>query len=80
MSKYDDFDLDVKNIQSSGGDGVSPQEATGGLVCFTITLSLDICGTLSEIQDCASENHDCSETHSACGACTVSSMRMARRC
>lgn len=33
MSKYDDFDLDVKSIKSSDGDGISTKGATGGAVC-----------------------------------------------
>ncbi|MDO5649464.1 MAG: hypothetical protein Q4G11_02580 [Gallicola sp.] len=68
MKKHDDFDLDLKLDSANGSDAGT--NATGGVICWSITVSLQVCGPASKAIDCTSKNHDCSNTRSACTPCT----------
>ncbi|WP_133965284.1 hypothetical protein [Eubacterium limosum] len=79
MSKFDEFDLDLK--VDNGVDGGSPRDGgTLGYVCLTAQLSLAYCEQYSELFDCFSENNTCSRDmgRSTCTACGSSKAGIAR--
>lgn len=80
MSKYDEFDLDIRHDADATNDGARSDPAlTVNIIVCTITLSFNYCGPLSESLDCGSQNHDCSgSVWSKCNACGSSAVRAAR--
>ncbi len=78
MSKYSEFDLDLKQDTSDAG-GASPAAIpTAEAVCWWISLSVAVCGTVSDAIDCLSKNSDCSDTRSQCSPCGSSIVGVAR--
>ncbi len=76
MSKYDDFNLDIKktSFDTSGSDTIPARIATAGPICYTATQSTAFfCGP-SEL-DCVSSSYGecppytetCSQCRSYCG-------------
>lgn len=78
MSKYDEFDLGVKEITNSNyNNGGSPRAATGW---ECVTNAYDISQFITDALSCASCGVCSAGGRSQCGPCTVSSMRMEARC
>lgn len=78
MSKYDEFDLDLKQDKVSK-NGIEPQVLpTAEAICWWISLSITVCDDVSRAIDCTSKNSDCSDTRSACSPCGSGYVGVAR--
>lgn len=76
MGKYDEFDLNVKEIKAKSLGGSN--KAASGWPC--VEKSYTISKEITELLSCASCGVCSVGGRSQCGPCTVSSQRMEARC
>lgn len=78
MSKYDEFDLDLKQDKISKNSTNASVLPTAEAICWWVSLSVAKCGDVSRALDCTSKNSDCSNTRSACTPCGSGYVGVAR--
>lgn len=71
MSKYDDFDLDIR--KSSGSGGADANSLTTAVDCYTIELTVTLWSCEATCIDCVT--NDCTEGTNTCSGNTCSVCR-----